>query len=74
MSEINKDFNYVFDFGKHKGKTIDQVFLENPKYILWCVKKVEFFEMSNKDVFIIEQKAETMPEPGYLDCAELDTF
>jgi len=49
-------FTDILDFGKYKGKTIDEVFLENCQYLSWCIKEVEGFKMSNKDAFIIAQK------------------
>lgn len=31
----------VFQFGKHKGSTIQLVYLEDPEYLDWCAKKFD---------------------------------
>jgi len=36
----------VFNFGKHKGKTLEQVFCTIPSYIDWCLREVSYFEIS----------------------------
>lgn len=33
----------VFDFGKHKGKTLKHVFKIDPSYVDWCLRIVNFF-------------------------------
>ncbi len=39
-----------FDFGKHKGKTLNEVFLsEGFNYIAWCVLKKEKFYLDWED-------------------------
>lgn len=42
--------NSVLDFGKYNGKTLCEVFAENPGYIEWCMKKVEFFELDDNTI------------------------
>ena len=37
------DEKSVFPFGKHKGKTVFQVFEEQPSYIVYCIKSVRQF-------------------------------
>jgi hypothetical protein len=34
--------DYVLDFGRHVGKTIEQVYNEDPKYIDWILTKSDF--------------------------------
>lgn len=38
----------TFDFGKHKGKTVEEVIDEEPTYIEWCIDNVTGFELSDK--------------------------
>lgn len=42
--------NTILKFGKHKGKTVEQVLNNDPTYIRWCLKNVDFFEMSKVDI------------------------
>jgi hypothetical protein len=36
----------IFNFGKHKGKTLKQVFCTVPSYIDWCLREVSYFTIS----------------------------
>jgi hypothetical protein len=33
----------IFDFGKHRGKTLEEVFQCQPYYILWCLRNIDTF-------------------------------
>jgi DNA polymerase-3 subunit epsilon len=35
---FNNEGQEIFNFGKHKGKTIEQVFKEEPGYYDWMMK------------------------------------
>ncbi len=37
------------NFGKHKGKTIDEVLEEDPTYIRWCLENIDWFKLSEED-------------------------
>lgn len=39
-----------FNFGKHQGKTLDLVATTDAPYILWCVRKIEKFLISEEDL------------------------
>lgn len=41
---------YVFNFGKHIGKTMNQVHQENPAYLIWLAKKLEDDTKNFQDV------------------------
>lgn len=41
MNKIDVDANYVFTFGKHKGKNIKKVLKNDPQYILWVNKNIK---------------------------------
>jgi hypothetical protein len=34
-----KNYDHVFTFGKHKGKTVNEVAEEEPSYIVWLVEE-----------------------------------
>ena len=33
-------------FGRYKGKKVQEVFNKDPKYLLWCVKNVDWFHLT----------------------------
>lgn len=35
-------------FGKHKGKTIEEIALKEPYYLSWCIRNIEEFVLSNE--------------------------
>ena len=35
-----------FTFGKYKGKNIMDIIKNDPKYVHWCVRNVEWFELT----------------------------
>lgn len=41
--------NYVFNFGKHKGESFENVLRYDSEYIYWCISNVEWFKLSPKD-------------------------
>ena len=41
--------NTVLKFGKHRGKTVEQILKTDPTYIRWCLKNIDTFEMSKVD-------------------------
>lgn len=38
----------IIDFGKHKGKTIEDVIIENVTYIEWAIGKIKWFNLDEK--------------------------
>lgn len=38
--------DYVINFGKYKGKTIQEIYAENPKYIYWLMSKDHYFRVN----------------------------
>ena len=56
----NKKMNFdtVLNFGKYKGHTIGEVFQLDASYLLWAVENIERFKLSDKEVDLIEAKAE----------------
>lgn len=45
-------------FGKHKGKRIVDLIIENPKYIDWCMQNIERFHLSKEafDFLLLNEK------------------
>jgi hypothetical protein len=49
--------NTVLNFGKYKGKTVEEVCEVEPDYIIWALTKIPSFNLYAKDVeFIISNK------------------
>lgn len=51
---IGKKFTMIqkthkLDFGKHKGKTIEEILECDPTYIRWAIKTISGFELSEED-------------------------
>lgn len=42
------NLNTKFDFGKHKGKTVEEVCDDDPSYVEWCIDNVDDFELDNE--------------------------
>lgn len=47
MNEIfpNRNPDYVIQFGKYKGKTIKEIYSQDPKYIFWLMEKDHYFRV-----------------------------
>ncbi len=46
--------NDVLSFGKHKGETLDEVIVEDPKYIAWCTDEIDGFELDEEAMQLLE--------------------
>ena len=57
----------VVRFGKHKGKTVNQILQEEPGYIDWCLKNVDTFEMSDTDKEKVSQLSAEKSQQQYED-------
>lgn len=42
------------DFGKYKGMTIKEVIDDDPEYLVWCLDNVNFFDVSENVLQLIE--------------------
>jgi len=49
------ELSTVFNFGKHKGKTLQQVFTIAPSYADWCLKEVSYFVISHKTFNLLKE-------------------
>ena len=43
--------NTIFNFGKHKGLTLEEVAKIDARYILWCVREIEKFLIESNAAF-----------------------
>jgi hypothetical protein len=41
------DLDTPLRFGKHKGRTVEDVMAEDPYYLFWCLENVESFEVDD---------------------------
>ena len=57
-----------FNFGKHKGETLDEVAQSDAPYILWCVRIVSKFLISIEDLTAYQNKY-----PIYLTGIDVNT-
>lgn len=48
QTKINLN-DYVFTFGKHKGKKASDVLEEDAGYLVWCHKNINGFVLSDED-------------------------
>ena len=43
--EVEPGSRHRFNFGKYKGRTWNEVSVENPNYIHWCIRNVAWFHI-----------------------------
>lgn len=53
-SLINRDqyqlsLDFKLNFGKYRGRTIDEILDEDPTYIRWCIDNIYWFKLSKED-------------------------
>lgn len=41
------NYKTVFTFGKYKGRTVKEILIEDPSYLLWADNNVEGFELGD---------------------------
>lgn len=47
-----------FDFGKHRGNTVEFVCDEEPTYIEWCIDNVRDFELTDESYEYYQRELE----------------
>ena len=62
---------YTFTFGKHRGKTIEQVAAENPKYLQWIYENTQFGK-DNRDLLYRISKRRNATAAATLNRLRLD--
>jgi tetratricopeptide (TPR) repeat protein len=46
----------IFEFGKYMGSTVNEVLLQNPDYISWCILNIDHFCTSEEIIEILKNK------------------
>jgi uncharacterized protein (DUF3820 family) len=41
------DLDHVLTFGRHRGRTIEDVLEDDPRYLLWVCENVDDFELDD---------------------------
>lgn len=47
--------DYVIKFGKHKGKTIKEIYSQDPKYIFWLMERDHYFRVDFDQLLNIQE-------------------
>jgi hypothetical protein len=55
-----------FSFGKHRGKTLDQIVVDDPHYIAWCMIHLAGFVIADQEMDKIRHlhPGFSLPEPA----------
>jgi hypothetical protein len=69
----------VFNFGRNRGKTLEEVAKCDAQYILWCVRNIDKFLISKEDLVEYKNKYPinfplTITEPGQLGYFTFNIF
>lgn len=51
--------NRRMTFGMYKGREINDVIAENPKYIEWCMHFVSFFSLTEKEQTLLSKEIQS---------------
>ena len=54
--------NYTFTFGKYKGKSISEVYNDDPKYLTWCLDKNDNEPLKQMIELITDMKRTPVPD------------
>ena len=46
----------IFSYGKHEGRTLEQVAQQDSQYILWCVRNIPYFLIAEADLVAYSEK------------------
>jgi hypothetical protein len=60
-----RSINNVLEFGKHKGKTIQQVMKEDPQWLHWALQNIADFKMNRNALLLLPPWIE--PSSPYID-------
>lgn len=56
------DLDTILDFGKHRGKTVEDVLADDPGWLLWALENAERFEVDVlvHDTIVMASRARRM--------------
>lgn len=63
----------IFTFGKHKGKTLDEVMECDPDYVDWCLANLDHFALGN-DEFSSDLKTPSKRTRRFYDDDDYDDW
>jgi hypothetical protein len=69
----------VFNFGRNKGQTLEEVAKSDAQYILWCVRNIDKFLISKEDLLEYKNKYPinlplTIKKPGQRGSITVNIF
>jgi hypothetical protein len=47
---------YVFSFGKYRDSSYEEIFKDDPQYILWCHEEIDSFTLTNLELDRVEEQ------------------
>ena len=53
---MDLDLDHKLTFGKHKGKTIEDVLEDDPRYLRWCMENIDDFELDRAVEHLLHEK------------------
>lgn len=56
--KLLRSINSVLEFGKHKGKTISQVMVEDVNWLHWALEEIPDFKLNRNALLILPPKKE----------------
>ena len=57
----------VFDFGKHKGKSLSDIIENDIDYIIWCILNIEQFKIDCDSIIFFNLNKKKINGGSYLD-------
>jgi hypothetical protein len=55
MSMTGLDLDQILWFGKHQGRTIEDVLDDDPRYLMWACENVDGFELDTAVMHELER-------------------
>ena len=52
----------TFTFGKYKGRNVDSICYENPKYCIWAHENVGFFSLTPEQLVLANNRIDNIEE------------
>jgi hypothetical protein len=56
---------YVFSFGKYRDSSYEEIFKDDPQYILWCHEEIDSFTLTNLELDRVMEKIDYDGLEGY---------
>lgn len=56
--KLLRSVHNVLEFGKHKGKTVQQVMKEDPQWLHWALQNVPSFKLNRNALLLLPPRKE----------------